>query len=151
VPRIHFRVETKLRPEAVLAALTDFTDHRAEVWPNIDREHYRLHESGPHWAIVTEGSSVAGGVWERNRYDWDEAGHGLAVKTLDSNTWADGSRWDYRMTPSPAGGTLIDVDVTRIGRGLKGRMLGAALGLVGRRRLRSDLERVLDGLAARPT
>ena len=68
---IHFRLQTKLAPSAVLAALTDFGPRRAKVWPNIDEQHFNLHGQGPGWAEVTEGSSVAGGVWEREKYSWD--------------------------------------------------------------------------------
>ncbi len=142
MPVIHFDVRTRLAPEAVLAALTDFSPGRADIWPNIDAAHFELHAQGPGWAEVTEGSSVAGGVWERSRYEWDASS--LAVTTLSSNTWARGSRWDYQLTPAAGGGTDIDVKVVRIGRGLKGRALAAVIALIGTRRLQSDMEKVLD-------
>lgn len=149
MPHIHFQVHTELQPDAVLAALTDFGPGRAGVWPNIDAEHFRVHGQGTGWADVTEGSAVAGGVWERSRYEWDAAAGTASATTTDSNTWGPGSRWDYRLTPASGGGTDVDVHVTRLGVGLKGRLLGAAVGLVGARRLRSDLERALDRAAGR--
>ena len=98
--RIRFRLETRLAPSAVMAVLTDFGPRRAEVWPNIDDQHFRVHGTGTGWAEVTEGSSVAGGVWERERYTWDGTAGTVAVETLDSNTWGPGSRWDYKVTPA---------------------------------------------------
>jgi hypothetical protein len=88
---IRFHIETRLAPEAVLAVLTDFGPRRATVWPNIDDQHFRVHGQGPGWADVTEGSSIAGGVWEREKYAWDAADGHVAVETVDSNTWGPGS------------------------------------------------------------
>jgi hypothetical protein len=148
VPHLHFRVHTPLAPDAVLTTLTDFGPGRAGAWPNIDAEHLRVHGQGAGWAEVTEGSSVAGGVWERSRYEWEPGGRRVSATTLDSNTWGPGSRWDYELRPAGGGGTDVDVRVTRNGRGLRGRLLGAVVALVGGRRLRSDLERVLARAAA---
>jgi hypothetical protein len=143
MPHVHFRLHTDLAPGAVLATLTDFGPGRADVWPNIDAEHLRVHGTGPGWADVTEGSSVAGGVWERSRYEWDEATHRVTATTTDSNTWAAGSRWDYELAPSADGGTDVDVRVVRIAHGLRGRLVAAVIALVGTRRLRGDMERAL--------
>jgi hypothetical protein len=133
-----------------MAALTDFSNNRARVWPNIDAAHYKLHQQGPGWADVTEGNSVAGGIWERNRYDWDSAAGRLTIKTLESNTWGPGSRWVYQLQPAATGGTDIDVKVVRLGLGVKGRLVAAAIALFGSRILRRDMEKVLARLPRRP-
>ena len=143
VARIHFQLETRQAPGAVLAVLTDFGPQRAEVWPNIDDQHFKVHGQGPGWAEVTEGSSVAGGVWERERYTWDAAGGAVAVETLDSNTWGPGSRWDYRLTRTAHGGTQVDVIIERHGKGWKGRLIELGLVAVGARTLRSQMEHAL--------
>jgi len=148
MPTLHFQVESKLLPKAVLAALTDFSPSRAEVWPNIDSDHFKLHDQGPGWAEVTEGSSVAGGVWERERYSWDAAAHTVSIETLDSNTWGPGSRWEYRLTPSLSGGTRIEVTVVRNGKGLKGGLIGAGLTIAGTGMLRAQMEQALSRAAA---
>jgi hypothetical protein len=140
---VHFRLETRLAPGAVLAALTDFGPRRAEIWPNIDDRHFKLHSDGPGWAEVTEGSSVAGGVWERERYTWDATKAVVSVETLDSNTWGPGSRWDYRLTPTAQGGTQVDVTVERHGKGWKGRLIELGLVAVGARALRSQMAQAL--------
>jgi len=139
----HFKVNTTLAPEAVLTALTDFGPSRSEVWPNVDSAHFKVHDQGPGWAEVTEGSSVAGGVWERERYTWDAATRAVTIETLGSNTWGPGSRWEYRLTPGATGGTTIDATVVRNGKGLKGRLIGIGLSLTGGGLLRSQMEQAL--------
>lgn len=126
-----------------MAALTDFGPRRAQVWPNIDDQHFKLHSEGSGWAEVTEGSSVAGGVWEREKYSWDMAAGTVTVETLDSNTWGLGSRWDYKLTPGAHGGTKIEVTVERHGKGPKGRLIELGLAAIGARMLRSQMEQAL--------
>jgi hypothetical protein len=150
VTTVHFKLQSALAPDAVLAALTDFGPSRSEVWPNIDSSHFKVHDRGPGWAEVTEGSAVAGGVWERERYTWDATTGTVAVETLDSNTWAPGSRWDYRLTPASGGGTTIDVAVVRNGKGWKGRMIGVALSIAGARMLRTQMQRALARVKSTP-
>jgi hypothetical protein len=140
---IHFHLETKLAPAVVLAALTDFGLRRAAIWPNIDEQHFKVHEQGPGWADVTEGSSVAGGVWEREKYTWDSSTGNITAETIDSNTWGRGSRWDYKLTPSPQGGTNIEVTIKRHGKGWKGRLIELGLAAAGARMLRSQMEQAL--------
>ena len=140
---VNFKLQSSLAPAAVLAALTDFGPHRSEVWPNVDSAHFKVHGQGPSWAEITEGSSVAGGVWERERYSWDAAARTVAVETLESNVWGPGSRWDYRLSPGSGGGTAIDVTVVRNGKGWKGRMIGIALTLGGAGMLRSQMKQAL--------
>jgi hypothetical protein len=141
--RVHFQVNTKLSPGEVLAALTDFGPRRSQIWPNIDDEHFKLHDQGTGWAEVTEGSSVAGGVWEREKYTWNAGEGTVAVETLESNTWGPGSRWDYKIAPGPQGGAAIDVTVERHGMGLKGRLIEAGLAVAGGGMLRSQMEQAL--------
>ncbi|HXN78769.1 MAG TPA: SRPBCC family protein [Candidatus Dormibacteraeota bacterium] len=144
---VHFKLQSPLAPEAVLSALTDFGPSRSEVWPNVDDAHFKVHGQGPGWAEVTEGSSVAGGVWERERYSWDSANRTVAIETLDSNTWGPGSRWDYRLAPGSGGGTLIEANVVRNGKGWKGRLIGVALSIAGAGMLRSQMKEALDRLS----
>jgi hypothetical protein len=82
-------------------------------------------------------------VWERERYSWDAAQGTVAVETLDSNTWGPGSRWDYRIAPTPRGGSEIDVSVFRIGKGWKGRLIEVGLVAAGTRMLRSQMEQAM--------
>jgi len=140
VPTLHFRVITPLPPDKVLGVLTDFSDRRPVIWPNIDQGHFRVHDQGPNWADVTEGNVLA---WERNRYEWNAGAGEVTVTAVESDSWAPGSQWRYRLQPSAAGGTQVDVTAVRTGRGLRGRLLGLLLGVFGVRVLRSDMEKVL--------
>jgi Polyketide cyclase / dehydrase and lipid transport len=143
--RVHFRVETPLSPAQVLAVLTDFGPERAKAWPNIDEAHFKLHEKGPGWAHVTEGSSLAGGgVWEEERYSWDADAGTVAVETLRSNTWGPGSRWDYRIKPGAGGGSKIEVDVVRNPMGFKAGLISALLSVAGPGVLRGQMQTALD-------
>ena len=148
MPRVHFEVRTSLDPSAVLGVLTDFGPHRAEVWRNIDPQHFQVHGQGPGWADVTEGGGRGGRIWERNRYEWLPSGDRVTITTTDSNTWKAGSGWDYRLQPIP-GGTTITVDALRKGKGVKGTLVGAVIGLVGRWSLRNDLRKVLAAAGGR--
>ena len=140
MPTVHFQLATDLAPEAVLSALTDFSDRRPDLYRNIDRSHFRVHGRGPGWADVTEGNVLA---WERSRYEWDAASGLVTVKTTESDSWSPGSRWEYRLRPGAAGGTQIDVTVVRNARTLRGKLIALGLPLLGVRVLRSDLQNVL--------
>ena len=140
MPTIRFQVVTDLPPDRVLNALIDFSDQRPIVWPNIDHAHFRVHGQGPDWADVTEGNALA---WERNHYQWNAAAGEVTVTAMESDTWAPGSQWRYRLLSMPSGGTEVQVTVVRTGRGPRGMLLGALIGGFGRRILRSDMEKVL--------
>ena len=57
---------TTATPEQFLAALTDFGPGRSKIFPNSADGYLEVHDQGPGYADVTEGSN---GVWERLRYD----------------------------------------------------------------------------------
>lgn len=144
MPRIEFDVSTAVSPDRFIAALTDFSAARADIWPNIDAQHLKVHEVGADWADVTEGSSLAGGVWERNRYDWSTPGT-VRVETLESNTWRPGSSWLYQIEPTETGSN-IHVTVDRRPATLRGRLIAVLLMFAGRRALRGATQQVLQKL-----
>ena len=39
--------------------------------------------------------------WERERYSWDAAAGTIAIETLDSNLWGQGSGWPAQAAPPP--------------------------------------------------
>jgi hypothetical protein len=145
MPRIEFELTTSVAPDRFIAALTDFSPSRADVWPNVDAQHLKVHELGTDRADVTEGSSFAGGVWERNRYDWSTPGT-VRIETTESNTWRPGSSWLYRVEPAGTG-SHIRVTVDRRPASLRGRVVGALLVVAGRTALRNATEQVLRKLA----
>jgi hypothetical protein len=42
--RIEFTVETDVPPERVMAAACDFTEKRPDIWENISRRFYKVHD-----------------------------------------------------------------------------------------------------------
>ena len=70
--KVTVSAETSASPEQVLAAARDFSEHRAQIWPNVEAKRLEVHERGDTWAVVTEGTMVVGVFWERCRYDWSE-------------------------------------------------------------------------------
>lgn len=136
MPATAFTVNTTLSPAEVIAFITDFGPTRADKWPNIDGSLYEVHEQGDDWAIVTEGNKMG---WERERYSWDEQTGTIMIETLDSNLWAAGSGWKYKLTPTDTG-TAVHVTLTRHGRSLKGRLVGLLIPVFGAKALGKQFE-----------
>ena len=134
-----FTVHTSLSPSEVLAVITDFGPDRARWWPNVDDAHFTVHDQGPDWAEVTEGTSMG---WERERYSWDAAAGTGTIDTLESNLWGPGSGWHYELLPA-ADGTDLRVTLTRTPNSVRGRLVAALIPLVGARTLGKQFESVL--------
>ena len=141
----HFTVRTSLSPSEVLAVITDFGPDRARWWPNVDDAHFTVHDQGPDWAEVTEGTGMG---WERERYSWDAAAGTVTIDTLDSNLWGPGSSWHYALTPA-ADGTDLKVTLNRKPKSFNGRIVAALIPLVGARTLGKQFETVLRRAEAR--
>jgi hypothetical protein len=133
-----FTVRTSLSPSDAMALITDFGPDRATAWPNVDEAHFKVHEQGPGWAEVTEGNAMG---WERERYSWDAAAGTVAIDTLDSNLWGPGSGWRYELSPA-AGGTDVQVSLTRVPKSFRGRLVGALIPIVGSRALGRQFQAV---------
>jgi hypothetical protein len=146
MPTTQFTVRTSLSPSKVMALLTDFGPDRPSLWPGVDEAHFEVHDEGADWAEVTEGTAMG---WERGRYSWDVASGTVTVDTLDSNLWGPGSGWRYVLTPAAAGGTDVQVRLTRVPRTLVGRLVGALIPIVGARTLGQQLRSVLRKVEAR--
>jgi hypothetical protein len=138
-------VHTSLLPSDVMAVITDFGPDRARWWPNVDEAHFKLHDQGPDWAEVTEGTGIG---WERERYAWDAAAGTVTIDTLDSNLWGPGSGWRYELVPA-AEGTDLRVTLTRVPNSLKGRLVAALIPLVGARTLGKQFQSVLQKAESR--
>jgi len=122
VPTVHVVDQTPVAPERVLEAAHDFSERRAEMWPDVHVEHLEVHEISETFADVTEGNPwPIGYVWERLRYDWSEPGSVNGVVT-DSNIFKPGSTWEIRATAAN-GGSRVEVIGVRHLRGVKGRLL----------------------------
>jgi Polyketide cyclase / dehydrase and lipid transport len=147
VVTIHVVRTATVPPERVLAALTDFSDRRFEIFGNLDRDRFKIHQVGAASAEVTEGASLLGGIWERIRYDWSQPGV-VRLQSLESNAFTPDSSWLYQLEPDGAGGTRVDLEVRRVPHGVKGRLLVALLRVLGARALGDDLARTLRAIEA---
>ena len=145
MPTIHFHQITRLTPEQYVAGLTDFGPDRPKVFGNSADEYLKVHQRSLTQADVTEGS---GGIWERLHYDWSDPQH-VILTTTDSNTWGGASGHTYTFTRRPDRTTDIDVVVVREGKNLKGILLGAVLGTVGRNVLEKAFTNSVKAIEAR--
>ena len=134
-----FTVHTSLSPSAVMGLITDFGPDRSRWWPNVDEAHFQVHEMGPDWAEVTEGTGMG---WERERYSWDTATGVVTIDTLESTLWGPGSGWRYELVPS-AEGTDLHVSLTRLPNSFRGRILAALIPIAGPRALGKQFQSVL--------
>ena len=140
MPVLKLQLNSQLSPAEVLSVLTDFSSARSTVWPGVDDEHLKVHEQGPGWADVTEGNKT---TWEGERYSWDAAAGTVTATTTDSNVWASGGGWVYRLTPNGTGST-IDVTLTRHGKGLKGKAIELLLPIVGAKMIKGQTAQVFE-------
>lgn len=108
-----FSVDVDIAANAILAAATDFTDRRPDLWPGLSRSRYRVLQLGDGWAEVIEGTGL---VWSRERYDWSIPGLVSAIQ-LDSNAATPGGVWQMRVGETPDGRTNVDVHIRRTSKG----------------------------------
>jgi hypothetical protein len=142
---IHMTQTTTATPEQFVAGLTDFGPGRAELFGNSSDEYLKVHDRGADHADVTEGSH---GIWERLRYDWSDPNR-VTMTTTDSNVWGGASGHTYTFTRQPNGTTDVDVVVVREGKNVKGRVLGAVVGAIGKGMLRKALGKTVTAIEAR--
>jgi len=142
---IHFKKTTTATPEQFIAGLTDFGPGRKQLFGNSADEYLKVHEKGSTYAEVTEGSN---NIWERLHYDWANPNH-IVLKTTDSNLWGGQSGHTYTLTRQPNGTTDIDVVIVRDGKNLKGKLLGAFLGIIGKSQLEKWFANTLKAIEAR--
>ncbi len=142
---LHFNKTTTATPEQIVSAITDFGPGREKIFGNSADADLKVHDRGPDWADVTEGS---GGVWERLHYDWSDPSR-IVMTTTDSNLWGGRSGHTYTITPQSDGTTVVDAVVIREGKNLKGRLLGLVLGSVGKGKLAKAFDNTIDAIEAR--
>jgi hypothetical protein len=142
---LHFNITTTSTPEEFVAGLTDFGPGRSELFGNSADEYLKVHDEGPDYADVTEGS---GGIWERLHYDWSDPDR-VVLTTTDSNAWGGRSGHTYTFTRRVDGKTDIDYVVVREGKNLKGRVLGLVLGTIGKGKLETAFVNAVKAIEAR--
>ena len=142
---IHLHERTTVTPEQFIAALTDFGPGRSKLFGNSADEYLKVHDRSATEAEVTEGSS---GVWERLHYDWSDPNR-VVMTTIDSNLWGGNSGHVYTFTRNADGTTDLDAVIVRDGKNLKGRVLGAIAGSIGKGHLAKALDHTVKAVEAR--
>ena len=140
MPVVTASVTTPLSPAEVLRILTDFGPARAKAFPGVDDSNLTLHDHGDTWADVTEGNKIG---WERERYEWDAGKGTISAVTTDSNLWAAGSRWDYRLSPQ-GDGTLVEIRLERHAKGLLGHLVGLLVPIGGKKMITTSFSKALN-------
>ena len=149
--KVTVSAETSASPEQVLAAARDFSEHRAQIWPNVEAKRLEVHERGDTWAVVTEGTMVVGVFWERRRYDWSEPTQ-LTATVIESNVFKPGASWQLQATPRDGGGSIVATTVVRDYRnGSKGTFARSVNHLGGKRLFGWFLRRALAAIEKTPT
>lgn len=116
MPSVHVSEHSGHPPHVVLEAARDFSERRAEMWPDVHEEYLEVHEIGEGFAEVTEGNPwPIGYVWERLRYDWSDP-RALRGTVVDSNLFKPGSTWELWETPEGEG-SVVEIHAVRHLRG----------------------------------
>jgi hypothetical protein len=116
MPQVLVTEHSELPADVILIAARDFTDQRADMWPDVHVEYLHVHEIGEGYAEVTEGNPwPIGYVWERLRYDWTDP-NALRGKVIDSNLFKPGSTWELWAIPE-GDGSRVEIRAVRHLRG----------------------------------
>jgi len=146
----HAHAVTSLSAESFRAGLTNFTDpeQRLRDFSTLSADVFKVHELGDSFATVTEGTSIAGGVWEKLRYDWSDP-QVVTLTTLESNIFEAGGYWRYATSAVADGKTRVDLTVHNVPKTIKGKFFAVILTLGGAPFLTADLKKTLRRLEAR--
>ena len=123
--RVHYEFTTALPPEDVVAALTDFSERRPQIWPGLDPERYRVLELGASSALVTEGSRRPN-VWARERYDWSVPGT-VSWRVEESDFCRPPSGIVASVSPGQDSGSRVLIDWERTPTSVKGHLIAIAV------------------------
>lgn len=146
--KLEMDIETALSPEGVVAALTDFSDRRPDIWPDLDRSFYKVISVGETSAVVQEGTSKPFKVWARERYDWSTPG-AVTWVVEESDTFEPGYGLKVTAEPGPAGGSRVHITWERVGKNFAGRMVVRLIRLLGGKPISSSYKKAFDDLATR--
>ena len=121
--RVELDVDTSLAPDRLIDALTDFSERRPDVWPDLERSQYEVYSVEATSASVREGSKLPGTtIWAKERYDWSAPGT-VRWTVEESNFCAPGSYVAVTARPSGSGGSRIHVEWDRTGTSFVGKLV----------------------------
>jgi hypothetical protein len=145
VARIEFDIRTDAPPEAIRAALLDFSGRRPELWPGLPPDQYEVYEIGDTWAEIREG--YRGRIWVRERYDWSVEGP-VRFTVVDSGFAKPGSYVVVDIQPADGAGSMLHITWVRWGKGLFGMQFVGVMALTRGVAIRRSFEAGLARIAA---
>jgi hypothetical protein len=143
---LRFSVDAPVTAEAVIGALTDFSERRPDIWPDLDPEIYRVEDLRSTSAVVREGQRKPR-LWAIEEYDWSVPGT-VTWTARESNFCAPGSFMSALVEPKSGGGSRVHITWSRSGAGLKGRMIVGIMRLTRGRPLARSLAGALAALGS---
>lgn len=143
---LRFTIDAPVSAEAVIGALTNFSERRPDIWPELDPEIYRVDELRPTSAVVREGQRKPR-LWAMEEYDWSIPGT-VTWTVRESNFCAPGSFMSARVEPRPGRESRVHITWSRSGVGAKGKMIVGLMRLTHGRPLARSLGLALAGLTS---
>ena len=127
--QLEMETQTSLSPEQVVAALTDFSPRRPQMWRGISPEHYVVYSVGETTADVREGTRQGPlNVWAREMYDWSVP-NTVTWTVKESNFCTPGSYVRAEVQPRQGGGSVVKSTWNRTPTSLAGRFIFAVMKL----------------------
>ena len=147
--QVEFNIRTDAPPDAVRAALLDFSERRPELWPGLPRDQYVIYEVTDTWAEIREG--YKGPIWVREHYEWSTGRVEFTV--IDSGFAKAGSYVVVDIKPAEGGGSTLQITWDRRGKGLFGKvfvgLMALTRGAAIRRSFKMGLARIEPARAQR--
>lgn len=138
--RVTYSVESRLTPQVVWEALTEFGPRRAELWPDLSAADFKVLERGDNWARVREGTSSLR-IWSIERYEWT---YPVITATVEeANASQPGGTWRMEVRPSSNGGSVLTIALDRKAKGFTGHIIHALFQVTNGRFLAARTRRML--------
>ena len=141
--QLELESETSLSPEQTVAALTDFSPARPQMWTGISPQYYEVYTVGETSADVREGTKRGGlNVWAKEHYDWSEPGT-VTWTVKESNFCTPGSYVRADIRPREGGGSIIKCTWDRTPTSPSGRFVFAIMKLSRGKAIESSMRKGL--------
>lgn len=138
--KVSYSVTSDLDPKVVWAALTEFGPKRAQLWPDLSPESFKVLERGENWARVREGTASLG-IWSIERYEWNEP---VITATVEqANAAQSGGTWRMEVEPGPNGGSILTISMNRKAKGFAGHIVHGIAQVTNGRFLAARTRRML--------
>ncbi len=137
-------METDLSPAVVWNALTEFGPRRAELWPDLSAESFKVLELGPNWARVREGTASLG-IWSVERYEWTEPV--ITATVEEANATQTGGTWRMEVRARANGGSVLSISMDRKAKGLTGHLIHGLFQVTNGRFLAARTRRMLANIS----